>query len=399
MFRHFLLIIITFCFIFTSCLRQSIVNPDGSVVNKRRRPAVEIDQISANVKSLSSSMDNRLLVSQVIISGVDGRASLSQHMKTLFKEIPPGGVMFFSYNLNTSNDSIKSFINEIVTVIKDETTGGKHLGIAPFVSVDHEGGGINRFLPGVARLPAASSYWKIFQEEGIDAALARIEADSKRTANDISALGFNLNFAPVAESIIDDNRRFLFDRSYGPDPSFSAQAAAAFIKGMEQSDILCVIKHFPGVAGIDPHFHSSVLNMDLTSLKKLVYPFEFLIKNGARAVMTTHTLAAAIDKNKISSFSPIVIQNWLRDEIGFKGIVISDDFNMKSIGNISIEEAAVQAVIAGTDLILIWPTHLKRTYNALLKALEDGRLTRERLLEAVNRILYEKIRMGLVDWN
>ncbi|MCL2176179.1 MAG: glycoside hydrolase family 3 protein [Treponema sp.] len=338
-------------------------------------------------------------MSQVIISGVDGRASLSQHMKTLFKEIPPGGVMFFSYNLNTSNDSIKSFINEIVTVIKDETTGGKHLGIAPFVSVDHEGGGINRFLPGVARLPAASSYWKIFQEEGIDAALARIEADSKRTANDISALGFNLNFAPVAESIIDDNRRFLFDRSYGPDPSFSAQAAAAFIKGMEQSDILCVIKHFPGVAGIDPHFHSSVLNMDLTSLKKLVYPFEFLIKNGARAVMTTHTLAAAIDKNKISSFSPIVIQNWLRDEIGFKGIVISDDFNMKSIGNISIEEAAVQAVIAGTDLILIWPTHLKRTYNALLKALEDGRLTRERLLEAVNRILYEKIRMGLVDWN
>ena len=398
MFRRFLLIIITFCFIFTSCLRQSIVNPDGSIERKKRgtTPA-EIDKMSAYAKSLSSSMDNRLLVSQLIISGVDGRAALAPHMKTLFAEIPTGGVMLFSYNLNTSNDSIKTFINEIITAIKDGTLNGTHNGISPFISVDHEGGGINRFLPGVTRLPAASSYWRIFQEEGIDAALARIEADSTKTAGDISALGFNVNFAPVAEYIIDDNRRFLFSRSYGPDPNFSAQAAAAFMKGMDKSGILSVIKHFPGVAGIDPHFHSSVLNLDLPSLKKLVYPFEFLINSGARAVMTAHTLTPAVDKDKIATFSPVVMQNWLRGELGFKGLIISDDFNMQSIGKISIEEAAVQAVIAGIDLVLIWPNNLKKTYNALLAALEDGRITRERLLEAVNRILYEKIRMGLIE--
>jgi len=398
-FKYFFYILILLSsLLIPSCLRQSIINPDGSIGSRKNgTAAAKIDQISAYVKSVSSSMDNRLLVSQIIISGVDGRKTLPPQMKTLLKEIRPGGIMFFSYNLNTDNDSIRSYINEIVTLIKDETTDRKHNGIAPFISIDHEGGAINRFMPGVTRLPSASSYWKLYQEEGVDAALAKIESDSLKSAKEIRALGFNLNFAPVAEYTINENKNFLAARSYGPDPSFSALAAGAFIKGMEQADILCVIKHFPGVSGIDPHFHSSVLNMDLTSLKKLIYPFEFLINKGARALMTAHTLAPAVDKNKIASFSPVVMQNWLRDELGFKGIIISDDFNMKSIGNISIEEAAVQAVIAGTDIILIWPVHLKQTYNALLKALDNGQLTRERLLDAVERILYEKVKMGLLE--
>jgi len=393
-FKKHLLIIFLFCLIlFPSCIRQIVIRDD---LVDNDKIALKTDPVLAYAESISSSMDNRLLASQVIISGVDGSKTVPSHMKTLFKEIPAGGIMLFSYNLNTDNNSIKSYIKEIVTFIKNETVYGQHSGIAPFVSVDHEGGAVNRFQQSVTRLPSPSAYWKLSQDEGKETALEKIEADSLKSGKDIKTLGFNLNFAPVAEYLVDENRRFLANRSYGPDPSFSAQAAGAFIKGMEQAEILCVIKHFPGVAGIDPHFHSSVINMDLISLKKFVYPFELLIKNGARAVMTAHTLIPVMD-NKIASLSPVIQQNWLRGELGFKGIIISDDFNMKSRGDLSIEEAAVQAVIAGTDMILIWPVNLKKTHNALLAALEDGRLTRERLLEAVTRILYEKIKMGLIE--
>jgi beta-N-acetylhexosaminidase len=335
-------------------------------------------------------MDNRLLAAQVLICGIDGRGNLPSHMKSLLKELPPGGVMLFRYNLDTDNDSIRSLISQTVSLITNEAD------IPPFITVDHEGGTVNRFLSGTVDLPDANSYWKLSLSHGKNTALEKIKEDSSKAGRTLHSLGINFNLAPVAEYLTSDNRHFLEKRSYGPNPFFTAKAAGAFVKGMENAGVLCVIKHFPGSAGADPHYSLSVLNMDRASLENFIYPFKELIRSGATAIMIAHSSVSVID-SKIASLSPVVMGNWLRGELGFNGIIICDDFSMAAAGNMRPEEAVVLSVAAGADMVLVWQHDLKRTHLSFLKALEDGRLSQERLKDAVKRIIYRKLKSGLMD--
>jgi beta-N-acetylhexosaminidase len=368
-------------FLLTSCVGRVSAPVNG-------KNAV-IDPFHVRAKEIAASLDDRLLAAQILISGIDGAENLSDNMIELFTAIPAGGIMLFKYNLNTDNNAIKTRNERIKTLIANETD------IPPFFAVDHEGGTVNRFRRGVADLPAAASYWEIAQEKGRQTALAKIETDSLKAGREINSLGINMNFAPVAEYLFEGNRNFLASRSYGTDSLFTAQAASAFINGMEQAGVLCVVKHFPASAGPDPHHSPSVLDIDKTALNKLVAPFSAVIKNGARSIMAAHTQATAID-NKIASLSPAVMGKWLRGDLGFDGIIISDDFIMAAAGNTSPEEAAVLSVIAGSDMILVWPAHLTKTHNAFIAALENGRLSRERLRDAAQRVIYEKLKMGLI---
>jgi beta-N-acetylhexosaminidase len=240
-------------------------------------------------------------------------------------------------------------------------------------------------------------------KEGKPKALEKIEADSFGAGQKINSFGINLNFAPVAEYLTADNRDFLDTRSYGPDPIFTTEASSAFIRGMEHAGVLCAIKHFPGSAGPDPHYSQSVLNGDRYDLDRLVSPFSALINNGAQAVMVAHTLVPSMD-SEIASLSKVIMENWLRGELGFSGIIICDDFSMAAAGGQAAasgqgsgEEAAIRSVAAGADMVLVWPPDIRRTHRAFVLALEEGRLSRERLREAAERIIYEKITMGLVE--
>jgi len=354
------------------------------------KSAVVIDPVFVRAGEIAASLDDSLLAAQVLICGIDGNGNLPPHMKKLLADSPVGAVMLFKYNLDTDNDSISALISETVSLIRDKSS------VPPFVAADHEGGTVNRFRQDVAVLPMASSYWELFPAQERQEVLAKIKADSLKAAGEIFDLGINLNFAPVAEYLTEDNRDFLENRSYGPNSFFAAEAAAAFIDGMEQAGVLCVVKHFPGSAGPDPHYSPSVLKGDRAALDSLVYPFAALIRNGVKAVMVAHTAVPALD-SKIASLSAAVMQNWLRDELGFNGIIISDDFTMAAAGGIKSEEAAVLSVAAGADMVLVWQSDLKRTHSAFVSALEDGRLSRERLREAVTRVIYEKLRMGLME--
>jgi beta-N-acetylhexosaminidase len=202
----------------------------------------------------------------------------------------------------------------------------------------------------------------------------------------------------VAEYLNDDNRDFLGSRSYGPDPVFTAKAAEAFIRGMECAGVLCVIKHFPGSAGRDPHLYPSVLKGGRTELDVLTSPFTALFQSGTRAVMVAHSLVPELD-NQIASLSKVIMEGWLRRDWGFKGIIISDDFSMAAANSStnagSAEEAVINSIMAGADMVLVWPPDIRRTHRAMISALEDGRLSRERLKESAVRIVSEKIRMGL----
>jgi len=389
--RFFYIFIICLLFL-PGCVRRKYVNQDKNVVNevKKENNTDEIHAKWIRAAEIAASLDDRLLASQVLISGIDGKKNLPSHMTALLKETPPGGIMLFKFNLDTDNDSIHALLAQTAALVKGES------GIPPFMAVDHEGGTVNRFKQGVADLPNTSSYWDLMLSQGRQAALQKIENDSLKAGVELFDFGINVNFAPVAEYLNDSNRVFLSRRSYGPDPIFTADATAAFVRGMGQAGILCVIKHFPGSAGTDPHYSTSVINGDKAELEKLVFPFKSLIDNRyAGAIMVAHTAVPAFD-TKIASLSKIVMEDWLRGNIGFKGILIADDFSMAAAGGQKPEEAAVLSIAAGADMVLVWPKDLRRTRDAVISALNDGRLSRERMREAVGRIIYEKLNMGLM---
>ncbi|MCL2187021.1 MAG: glycoside hydrolase family 3 protein [Treponema sp.] len=351
-------------------------------------PAIDILRLRA--AEITSSLDDNILAAQLLISGIDGSGSLNPGNREMLEQIPTGGIILFRYNLNTDSGSIRAQLAEAVTLITDVN------GIPPFVSVDHEGGVVNRFRRGIASLPSASSYRELSSEKGIINTLSQIETDSFNAGTELAGFGINLNFAPVAEPLINENLLFLEKRSYGHDPYFVTLCASAFIKGMENAGILCVVKHFPGSAGKDPHFSASILNMTKEDIDKVVMPFSSLIKNGARAIMAAHTKVPVID-DEVASLSHAAMSLWLREELGFNGIIVSDDFTMAAAGDITPENAAVRSVAAGSDMILVWPSHLKITHTAFISALEDGTLSRERLVDAAQRIIYEKLKMGLLE--
>ena len=381
----------TVILLFLGCIRQPYGEPIliENIVESEKIE-VYIDPAFARAQEIVSGMDNRLLAAQVLISGIDGAGRLRPYMAELLTEIPTGGIMLFKYNLDTDNDSIRSLVTQTKAVILEES------GIAPFMAVDHEGGSVIRFNREIVSLPSAAAYWEVFEKEGMNAALLKIARDSLKDALVINELGINMNFAPVAEHLTDDNRVFYSRRSYGPDPDFTARASLAFLQSMEKAGIICVVKHFPASAGTDPHYSKSVLNSKEDELDELVSPFAYLIKKGARAIMAAHTLIPAVD-SEIASLSSVVMRNWLRGGLGFDGIIVSDDFIMAAAGNQKPETAAVLSLAAGSDMILVWPANLRKTHNAIITAVENESLSRDRLADAAVRIVYQKITMGLMD--
>jgi beta-N-acetylhexosaminidase len=305
--------------------------------------------------------------------------------------------MLFRRNLATDTAGIRFLTAEISRVIR----GREEPGLSPFIAVDHEGGQIHRLPPGsgVGRLPPPLSYWELAQGEGRDRALAALREEARQSGRQLRDLGIALNFAPVAEILTDENRVFLEDRSYGPEGEFTQAAAAAFIRGMEEGGISCVVKHFPGNTAEDPHTGRSVLAQDREALDRSVRPFAGLIRElPLSGVMVSHALVPSRDPERIASLSPAVIRSWLREELGFSGMVLADDFSMAGAAapGRAEEDAAVEALAAGVDMVMAWPATLRRTHRAILRALEDGRLPRERLREAAEHILFEKFRFGLL---
>ncbi|MDR3334753.1 MAG: glycoside hydrolase family 3 protein [Treponema sp.] len=391
----------------TGAVKPGVTAPVEAGTALAEEPAfedpVEYREQAARIAAL---MDDQLLAGQVLMTGIDGNAVLGETMEDLLQASPPGGIMLFKYNLDAEKDRVRFFLEACSALIAaaacPEPAPGGETGIAPFIAVDHEGGQVFRFGPEVGRLPAAVSFWETAQSAGRDYALHAVEEGAYRSGQEIRDLGITMNLAPVAEILDEENGLFLDTRSYGPDPVFVEAAAAAFIRGMEAAGIACVVKHFPGNTGADPHSGRAVLSVDGEVLDRMVQPFAALIHRvKPSGMMVSHIVVPAWDGEHNASLSPRVIQDWLRGSLGFTGILLADDFSMGAVAvfGLSPEDAAVEALNAGIDMVMTWPRNLSTVHGAILAAVQEGRLPRERLRQAVERILFEKIRYGLVPGN
>jgi beta-N-acetylhexosaminidase len=169
---------------------------------------------------------------------------------------------------------------------------------------------------------------------------------------------------------------------------------------MERAGVLCAVKHFPGNTADDPHRASPVISAGGEALADMIRPFAGLIrKEKPAALMVSHVLVPARDRDNIASLSPAVMKDWLRTELGYGGIIIADDFSMDaaSASGLAFEQAALRSLAAGADMVMAWPRNAKRLHGAILGALRDGVIPRDQLRESAARIIACKIRLGLIQ--
>ena len=314
-------------------------------------------------------------IGQLLMIGLHG-TELNDDSRFMLSEYAVGGVILFDRNLETAT-GVRRFTKELQEA--------RHGELPLLIAIDEEGGPVARMTD---ILPPPPEQVEIGASG--DAALARKWA--RETGGKLRGFGFNLNFAPVAD--VGNGARFYSD---------DAEKTAAFVReavaGYEEAGMLCTLKHFPGLGKgeADTHLETVVVNADRETIEaEDLVPFRAMIEKGKPEsffVMTSHIVYSAIDKEHPASLSRAVMTELLRDELGWQGVVVTDDLEMAAAGVYPFEELGVRAVEAGADLVLVCHEygHEQAVYNGLLKAMQSGRLSESRVNESVRRILLAKL--------
>lgn len=327
-------------------------------------------------------------VGQLFVIGIAG-ATLDDATRQLLDEIKPGGVCLFARNIKSLVQT-RELLDSIQNVSK----------IVPVLSVDEEGGLVDRLKRVMTPTPAANKL--------------RFETDATEQAANIGEtlrlLGFNTDFAPVVDVMDAERARHsngLFSRAYGSTKEDAAEFAGAFLRSLQNESVIGCIKHFPGLgaASVDSHEELPVVEISETELDEVdLYPYRKLIETGeVRMVMVAHVSFpnhrlqqnGPDGKPLPASLSYNFITNLLRGEMGYDGVVITDDLEMGAImKNYGIGEACKMAVLAGHDLLAICAerANIREGFRAVLAAVESGEISEARLEESLARIAQLKER-------
>ena len=261
------------------------------------------------------------------------------------------------------------------------------------IAVDEEGGKVNRVSKyPIFRATPFLSPREIYALGGLEA----IKKNEEEKSILLSSLGINVNLSPVCD-ITTDPDAFMYPRSLGESPEVTGQFVQGMLATMAQNGIGGVLKHFPGYGNnTDTHIAIAIDDRSLEELESCdLVPFQMGIDAGCGAIMVSHTFINSIDPDLPATLSPKV-NAYLREEMGFDGVVVTDNLVMQAITDLyGDSEAAVLAVLAGNDLLC--STEYKTQYNAVLQAVKSGRISESRINESVRRILQWKCDMGLMD--
>ncbi|MFC4150514.1 glycoside hydrolase family 3 protein [Micromonospora mangrovi] len=293
-----------------------------------------------------------------------------------------------SANQATTNVDSPKQVRELTTGLRD-AAGKLAAGPAPFlIGTDQEYGVVTRITDGVTLLPSPLA-------AGAARNPALTEAAWRAAGSELAAMGVNLDFAPVAD-VLATRSAVIGSRSFGADPTNAAAQVTGAVKGLQSAGVAASVKHFPGhgLSATDSHKDVPVIGQSRAVLDRTAFPpFRAGIDAGAMAVMSAHLDVKAIDPGTPATFSHKLLTDVLRGQLGFQGVVITDGMNMPPAKRWSPGEAAVRALTAGNDLILMTP-NVGQAYDGLLAALRDGSLPRTRLVEAATRVLTMKFKLA-----
>ena len=296
---------------------------------------------------------------------------------------PVAGLIYFADNLEDRTQTEEMIGN--TQQYAEEING-----IPLFIAVDEEGGMVARCADKLGTTSLGNMY--DYREEGSDKAYS----NAYTIATDIRELGFNLDFAPVADTWSNSANTVIGKRAYSDDFEETAELVAAAVKGFNDGGVMCTLKHFPGHGDTseDSHSGSAYATKSLAELaKEEVLAFKSGIDAGADMVMVGHITMTGVD-GLPAVFSHTMVTEQLRETLGFEGVIVTDALNMGAISNIySSDEAAVRCIEAGIDLLLM-PNDLETAVSGVVSAVENGTISEERINESVRRILklkYEKL--------
>ena len=308
--------------------------------------------------------------------------------KTALTEYPVGGVIYFASNLVTM-DQTKEMLADIQSYSMELTGRGLFLG------VDEEGGTVARVADSLGT--TAFEDMRTYGDEGDAAKAYEI---GQTLAADLKEVGFNVDFAPVADVISNEDNTVIGDRSFGTDPELVSQMVAQEVTALREGGVLCAPKHFPGhgsTAG-DTHDGFAATDRTLEELEDCDFkPFQAAIDAGAPMIMVGHMTMTAIDSENPASMSEKIVTELLRNQLGYNGIIITDAMNMGAItDSYTSGEAAVKAISAGCDMVLCI-SNLGAAVDAVVEAVEDGTLSEAAIDESVIRIISAKMQYGLIS--
>jgi beta-N-acetylhexosaminidase len=349
--------------------------------------------------ALLAQMSLEQKVGQLLLVYFQGPA-VSPTLRTLLADCHVGGIVLFSAEGNIQS------VEQVAGLIAEaqRTAIGQPGGLPLLVAVDQEGGAVARLRGGVAVPPGQMAVAAGGSPEKA-AELYRINAEQ------LVALGVNMNLAPVLDVNTNPNNPVIGTRSFGSDPQEVAAYGLAAIGAYQAAGIIATAKHFPGHGDtdLDSHYALPVLAHSRERLDAVdLPPFRAAIAAGVDAIMTAHLLVPAIedDPTRPATLSPAVLTGLLRQELGFEGLIVSDALGMRAITKLlPLPEAAVRAVQAGVDVLAFGgegmssPAAQVAIYQRLLEAARSGEISPQRLDEAVGRVLSAKARRGILDWS
>ncbi len=327
---------------------------------------------------MSQIQDLKTLVGQLFIVGFDG-LSVPADFKKAMKEHHLGGTLYFKRNVESSSQ---------LAELSNELQFDCRLADAPFlfISIDHEGGKVNRLgkpftvFPGNENLGFINSPKMAFQFGAI-------------IAKELKAVGINLNFAPVVDVNTNPDNPVMKGRMFSSDPEICGKIGSAVCRGIQKQGVAAVAKHFPGHGDtkIDSHFELPKIERSLAKLEELeLIPFKRLAKSRVEGIMTAHILNQAIDPDYPATLSEKTIEPILRRGLRYSKLIFTDDMEMKAItDHYGADQAAVLAVKAGCDVLIYRGDNgfPEGPMEAIIKAIESKKISRDQIELSVARVL------------
>jgi beta-N-acetylhexosaminidase len=331
-------------------------------------------------------------VAQMFIVNLYG-SQLTEAGRNFLTRQQPGGVVLLPENVTTPDE-----VTNLTNSYQQTITGAG--GLPLFIAVDQEGGTISHLSKGFTTFPVMS----LLTATG-DTDLA--ERVGQAMAQEMRAVGANMDLAPVADLETNPNNPIIKRRAFGNDPQMTSPILAAFIKGMQGESVMATAKHFPGHgdSSTDSHTSLPVIPLIRERLESVeLAPFRAAIAADVSTVMVAHIWYPALEPQKDlpASMSHNVVTGLLRDEMGYQGLVVTDALDMDAIDTVySYPNAALTAIKAGVDLVISAHVSLDAQaagIQAVIDAVKSGVIPEERINESVSRILAAKAKYGLMNW-
>ena len=356
---------------------RNIFNDNEQVIQDKQQIKQENLTIDEKVDQIVESMSQTEKLGQMVMIGIQG-TKVDDDSLYMLHQFHMGGVILFDRNMD-SPEQVKQLTSDLQAQSNEK--------VPLFIGIDEEGGDVVRMAEKLTPPPSQ-------KEIGATGDIEQARTWAIKTAKSLKDMGINVNFAPVADVGSNDKR------SYSTDTNTVIDFVRAATKGYQQENIIYSLKHFPGIGKgkVDSHVDSSSIDVAKEVLMtEDILPFKTIIDENEPNdyfILVSHLKYPALDEEYPASLSSKIMTDLLRYELGYKGIIITDDMEMGAVANHNdFRSIGVNAVKAGADIVLVCHEyeHQQEVYLGLLDAVNSGEISQERIDESVKRIIKVKL--------